>query len=51
MDAALQSQVLEYDKVKDSMREEVDAVVIGTGCGGAVMAKELAKAGKSVLMI
>ena len=51
MDAALQSQVLEYDQVKDSMREEVDAVVVGTGCGGAVMAKELAKAGKSVLMI
>lgn len=51
MDPALQSQVLEFDKVKQSMREDVDAVVIGTGCGGAVMAKELARAGKSVLMI
>ena len=51
MDDALKSQVLEFDKVKSSMNEDVDAVIIGTGCGGAVMAKELAKAGKSVLMI
>lgn len=51
MDRALQSQVLESDEVKGDQREEVDAVVIGTGCGGAVMAKELARAGKSVLMI
>lgn len=51
MNDALKSQVLEFDKVKGSMTETVDAVVIGTGCGGAVMAKELAKAGKSVLMI
>ncbi len=51
MNDALKSQVLEFDKVKTSMTETVDAVVVGTGCGGAVMAKELAKAGKSVLMI
>ena len=51
MDEGLKSQVLEYDQVKGSMTEDVDVVVIGTGCGGAVMAKELAKAGKSVLMI
>ncbi|MBS1153721.1 MAG: family oxidoreductase [Myxococcaceae bacterium] len=51
MDAALKTQVLEFDQVKGSMTEDVDVVVVGTGCGGAVMAKELAKAGKSVLMI
>ncbi len=51
MNEALQSQVLEFDAVKSSMTETVDAVIVGTGCGGAVMAKELAKAGKSVLMI
>src|SRR5512139_689325 len=33
------------------MKEQVDAVIVGTGCGGAVMAKELAAAGKSVLML
>lgn len=51
MDEALREQVLEYDKVTSSMKETVDAVVIGTGCGGAVVAKELAKAGKKVLML
>ena len=51
MDDALQSQVLEFDQVHASRTEEVDAVVVGTGCGGAVMAKELAKAGKQVLMV
>lgn len=51
MDDALKSQVLEFDALKASMQETVDAVIVGTGCGGAVMAKELAKAGKSVLMI
>lgn len=51
MDEALRTRVLEYDQVSSSMKETVDAVVIGTGCGGAVMAKELAKAGKSVLML
>jgi choline dehydrogenase-like flavoprotein len=51
MDEALCEQVLEYHAVSRSMRETVDAVVVGTGCGGAVVAKELAKAGKSVLML
>ncbi|MEW5738678.1 MAG: GMC family oxidoreductase [Myxococcota bacterium] len=51
MDEALRTQVLEFDGVKASMKESVDAVIIGTGCGGAVMAKELAAAGKSVLML
>jgi choline dehydrogenase-like flavoprotein len=51
MDEALREQVLEFNRVTTSMKETVDAVVIGTGCGGAVMAKELAKAGKTVLML
>ncbi len=51
MDEALQSQVLEYDKVDHDYSETVDAVIIGTGCGGAVVAKELARAGKSVLLL
>lgn len=51
MDEALRERVLESERVSGSMTETVDAVVIGTGCGGAVMAKELAAAGKSVLML
>ena len=51
MNEALQAQVLEWSSVKGSMKQTVDAVVIGTGCGGAVVAKELARAGKSVLML
>ena len=51
MDAALRDRILEWSAVKSDMTEEVDAVVIGTGCGGAVVAKELAKAGWRVLML
>jgi len=51
MDEALRTHVLEWNGVTKSMKETVDAVVIGTGCGGAVMATTLAQAGKSVLML
>jgi choline dehydrogenase-like flavoprotein len=51
MDPALRDRVLEWDKVTHDYDETVDAVIVGTGCGGAVMAKELARAGKSVLML
>lgn len=51
MDPALRDRILEWSAVKGDMREDVDVVVIGTGCGGAVVAKELAKAGWSVLML
>jgi choline dehydrogenase-like flavoprotein len=44
-------EALEYTAVKGDYDESVDAVIVGTGCGGAVMAKELARAGKSVLML
>ena len=51
MDEVAKGRIVEWRQVTKSLREEVDAVVVGTGCGGAVMAKELAKAGKSVLML
>ena len=51
MDAALRDRVLEWNQVAHDYDETVDAVIVGTGCGGAVMAKELARAGKSVLML
>jgi len=51
VDDALKDRVLEYDKVSRDYDEQVDVCVIGTGCGGAVVAKELARAGKSVLML
>lgn len=51
MTEALREQVLEWNRVKGSMTETVDAVVIGTGCGGAVFALELVRAGKSVLLL
>lgn len=51
MDDALKDRVLEFDKVSRDYDEQVDVCVIGTGCGGAVVAKELAAAGRSVLML
>ncbi len=47
----VQSAVLEYDAVTGDRRERVDVVIIGSGCGGATVAKELAAAGRSVLIL
>ena len=51
MDPALRDRVLEWNRVSHDYDEQVDAVIVGTGCGGSVVAKELARAGKSVLML
>lgn len=40
-----------FGQVRREVYEEVDAVIIGSGAGGAVMANELAAAGKSVVVI
>ena len=37
----LVERILEFGAVTGSRNEEVDAVVVGSGCGGAVVAKEL----------
>ncbi|MCC7069954.1 MAG: GMC family oxidoreductase [Deltaproteobacteria bacterium] len=47
----LVERILEFGAVTGSRNEEVDAVVVGSGCGGAVVAKELAGAGWSVLVL
>ena len=51
MKEELRSKVLESENVTSSRVETVDAVIIGTGCGGAIVARELARAGKKVLML
>jgi choline dehydrogenase-like flavoprotein len=43
--------ILEYTAVTGDRRERVDVVVIGSGCGGATVAKELSAAGHSVLIV
>jgi choline dehydrogenase-like flavoprotein len=43
--------VIEGKDLKGSVREEVDVCVIGSGAGGAVMAKELAEKGAKVLVL
>ncbi len=43
--------ILEYTGVSRDMREAVDVVVIGSGCGGATLANELARSGRSVLIL
>lgn len=43
--------ILEYKDVQGDLHEDVDVVVIGSGCGGATLAKEVAAAGRSVLIL
>ena len=45
------SQVLSEEDVSPGEDVECDAVVVGTGAGGAVVAKELAEAGLAVVML
>jgi hypothetical protein len=42
---------LVYPQIKGDVSERVDVCIIGSGAGGAVVAKELAEAGRSVLVI
>jgi choline dehydrogenase-like flavoprotein len=42
---------LAYPKITSDVSERVDVCIIGSGAGGAVVAKELAEAGRSVLII
>ncbi len=51
LDDAMLALITEGAQLTRSTVETVDAVIVGTGCGGAVMAKELARAGKSVLLL
>jgi choline dehydrogenase-like flavoprotein len=43
--------ILEGHEIKRDLREEVDVVIIGSGCGGATAAKHLAEGGLSVLIL
>lgn len=44
-------QPIAFPEIKGDVRERADAVVIGSGAGGAVVAKELAEAGLAVVVI
>ncbi|MFQ5417410.1 MAG: GMC family oxidoreductase N-terminal domain-containing protein [Myxococcota bacterium] len=43
--------ILESSDVQRDLHEQVDVVVIGSGCGGATISEELAAAGHSVLLL
>jgi choline dehydrogenase-like flavoprotein len=43
--------ILDYRDLTKDRREDVDVCVIGSGAGGATVAKELAAAGRSVLIL
>jgi len=48
---ALTDRHEKYEVIKDDIVENVDVCVIGSGAAGAVLAKELVEAGKSVVLI
>ena len=43
--------ILEGHEIKRDLREEVDVVIIGSGCGGATAAKHMTQSGPSVLLL
>jgi len=43
--------IIEGHQVDSDLYEEVDVVVIGSGCGGATVAKHLSEAGHSVVIV
>eukprot|EP00981_Chlorochromonas_danica_P003536 scaffold659_cov192-Ochromonas_danica.AAC.49 len=60
-DAALLRQLISYDHVMEGLRTkhldphsrkiQVDAIIVGSGCGGGIMAYQLVEAGYSVLVL
>jgi choline dehydrogenase-like flavoprotein len=44
-------EIIEGRDIKAAVRESVDVCIIGSGAGGAVMAKELAEAGAKVVVL
>jgi choline dehydrogenase-like flavoprotein len=47
----LSEAILEWTAVRGDRHERVDVVIVGSGCGGATVARELASAGVSVLIL
>ena len=43
--------ILEHTDITRDYKETVDVVIIGSGCGGATVGKELAAAGHNVLIL
>ncbi len=43
--------IIEYHHIKHDIRDEADVVVIGSGCGGATVAKEIARHGHRVIVV
>ena len=43
--------IVEWDEITGDRREDCDVVVIGSGCGGATLAKAVAAAGRSVVIL
>jgi choline dehydrogenase-like flavoprotein len=41
----------EYQLIKNDIVEDVDVCIIGSGAAGAVLAKELVQAGKSIVLL
>ncbi|RME93133.1 MAG: GMC family oxidoreductase [Candidatus Hydrogenedentota bacterium] len=44
-------KIFEYDEIAEGFEAEADAIVIGSGAGGAVAAYNLAKSGRKVILL